>query len=366
MKYLFIICVAFAFFFSGMLFSKKEKLTEDWLLGFIFSTITFNCFYVFLCAKNAEEFYIPYFSEFNYSLPLLYGPFTWLYTKAVTLTDFKLKKVEWLHFIPFVVFFIAISLPLWTSWQLPENTQIGYPFFKLILTPFYIIAIIILIRRYNRKFLEEYSFEMEANLTWLNWIIVGAILVWVIATLSYVYNVVNPESTIFPSDYNTLTFLTLYLFILGIVAIRHTRLFSTQAAVPAIKKVTLNPVIPEEVKTIKEDFTKADLKKLEEAMEQKEAYLDPQLTLSKLATHTGIPAYRLSKVLKQKESSFFDYVNGYRIEKVKSLLQEGKLEQLSMLGVATEAGFNSKASFNRVFKKATGITPSQYVKDNLG
>ena len=325
-----------------------------------------DSFYVFLCAKNAEEFYIPYFSEFNYSLPLLYGPFTWLYTKAVTLTDFKLKKVEWLHFIPFVVFFIAISLPLWTSWQLPENTQIGYPFFKLILTPFYIIAIIILIRRYNRKFLEEYSFEMEANLTWLNWIIVGAILVWVIATLSYVYNVVNPESTIFPSDYNTLTFLTLYLFILGIVAIRHTRLFSTQAAVPAIKKVTLNPVIPEEVKTIKEDFTKADLKKLEEAMEQKEAYLDPQLTLSKLATHTGIPAYRLSKVLKQKESSFFDYVNGYRIEKVKSLLQEGKLEQLSMLGVATEAGFNSKASFNRVFKKATGITPSQYVKDNLG
>ena len=349
-----------------MLFSKKDKLTEDWLLGFIFSTITFNTFYVFLCAKNEGEFYIPYFSEFIYALPLLYGPFTWLYTKAVTLSDFKLKKIEWLHFIPFFVFLVVICLPLWTSLKLPENTQLGYPFFKLILTPFYIIAIIILIRRYNRQFLEEYSFEMEANLTWLNWIIVGAILVWIIATLSYIYNVINPDSALFPSDYNTLTFLTLYLFILGIVAIRHTRLFSTEEAAPAIKKVPEHTLIPVKTTPTKEDFTKADLEKLEEAMLVKEAYLDSQLTLSKLAILTGIPAYRLSKVLKQKESSFFDYVNGYRIEKVKALLNEGKLTQLSMLGVAAEAGFNSKASFNRVFKKSTGMTPSQYVKDTQG
>ena len=61
-------------------------------------------------------------------------------------------------------------------------------------------------------------------------------------------------------------------------------------------------------------------------------------------------------------SSFYEFINTHRVEKVKELLKEGRAEQLSILGVAEESGFNSKASFNRIFKKATGLTPSAYLK----
>ncbi len=361
MKYLFVICAAFALFFSVLLFSKRKKHIEDYLLGGIFSLLTINCFYVFLLARSTDQFYIPYLSEFVYAIPLLYGPLAWLYTKAVTLTSFRLKAVQWLHFVPFIGFFIYFTAPLWSGMHLLDSSQLGYPLIKLLITPFYIIAIIVLIRKYNRKFLEEYSFEMEANLAWLNCIIVGAILAWIIATLSYIYNVINPQAEAL-YDYNTVSFLTLYLFVLGIVAIRYTKLFSSKGPIPQIQKVELFDEEPEELPTVEVDVTATDMIRLEEVMEQKKVYLDPQLTLSKLAKLTGIPAYRLSRVMKAKESHFFDYVNGYRIEKVKALLGDGTLEQLSMLGIATEAGFNSKASFNRVFKKSTGMTPTEYVK----
>jgi len=84
----------------------------------------------------------------------------------------------------------------------------------------------------------------------------------------------------------------------------------------------------------KTDYIQADSEILEKIMLEKEPFLDAQLTLSKLSQSTKIPSYRLSKVLKQKESNFFDYINGYRIEKVKSLLREGKSQELSMLGIA--------------------------------
>ena len=63
--------------------------------------------------------------------------------------------------------------------------------------------------------------------------------------------------------------------------------------------------------------------------------------------------------------NFNDFVNSYRVKEVEQMLQDGKQEQLSLLGIALECGFNSKATFNRVFKKMTGQSPSQYVSSLL-
>jgi len=226
LKYLFIICVVFAFFFSVLLFSKKEKVYEDWFLGFIFLILTINCLFVFLFSRSETLFYLPYFSELNYALPLLYAPLTWLYVKAMTSIDFQFKKIDWLHFLPFVVFLLVISAPLFSNFKLAPSSQLGYPLIKLLITPVYLGAIIVLIRKYNRKFLEEYSYEMEANLTWLNWLVVGAIILWVIATASYIYNLTTVTDKILLYDYYTLSFLAVYLFLLAYVAIRYTGLFA--------------------------------------------------------------------------------------------------------------------------------------------
>ena len=60
--------------------------------------------------------------------------------------------------------------------------------------------------------------------------------------------------------------------------------------------------------------------------------------------------------------NFYDFINTYRVSEVKRRLDEGEAENFSILGIAEECGFNSKASFNRVFKKITGTTPTGYMK----
>lgn len=364
MQYLFVISGAFSALFSLLLFSKSRKKYEHWFLAVIFLLVTVNSAFVFAFANSTGAYYVPIFSELNYAIPLLYGPLFWFYTKALTTQGYKFKSVDYVHFLPFLLFFAIILVPVFTSYNLPK-TQLGYPLIKLVISPFYLFSVIIMIRKYHAKLLEEYSYELEINLIWLNWIVIGGLILWVIGSASYVYNLFVQDNRILLYDYYTLSFLAIYLFALAFVAFRYTDIFVKESAPhQEIKKVILDAA-PQEVKTetIEDNDFTVELNKLETLMLESSPYLDPLLTLNKLATLSGIPSYRLSSVLKSSiNRNFYDYINKYRVEKVKALLAEGQAEKLSLLGIAMESGFNSKASFNRVFKNMTGKTPTQYLK----
>ncbi|MEL6256529.1 MAG: helix-turn-helix domain-containing protein [Bacteroidota bacterium] len=71
----------------------------------------------------------------------------------------------------------------------------------------------------------------------------------------------------------------------------------------------------------------------------------------------------LSQIINQKEGkNFFDFINGYRVEEVKRNLADPNFDHFSILGIGLEAGFKSKSTFNAVFKKMTGHTPTAYKK----
>ena len=90
-------------------------------------------------------------------------------------------------------------------------------------------------------------------------------------------------------------------------------------------------------------------------------YLNPALKLSSLAQQLDISAKELSFIINEsKQKSFNDYVNAWRVEETKRLLACAQHAHLGLLDIAFDAGFNSKATFNRVFKQHTGVTPSQY------
>ncbi len=100
---------------------------------------------------------------------------------------------------------------------------------------------------------------------------------------------------------------------------------------------------------------------LEKAMEQERLYLDPDLTLAKLAEATAIPAKPLSQVINERFGmNFNDYVNRLRVEEAKRMLLDPAASDFKLLRVAFASGFNSKSVFNAAFKKHTGLSPSEF------
>ncbi|QAA81079.1 AraC family transcriptional regulator [Aequorivita sp. H23M31] len=98
---------------------------------------------------------------------------------------------------------------------------------------------------------------------------------------------------------------------------------------------------------------------------QLQPYLDPKLTLSKLANNFGVPAHHLSQVINENHGrNFFDFINIFPVAEVKNKIQDENFHNYSLLGIALESGFNSKSAFNLVFKNLTGTTPSKY-RDSL-
>lgn len=98
-------------------------------------------------------------------------------------------------------------------------------------------------------------------------------------------------------------------------------------------------------------------------MEEKKPYLNGELTAGELSGLVGISVNHLSQVLnKEQKQNFFDFVNGYRIKDVLLKMEDPDNAHLTLLAMALNSGFNSKTSFNTVFKKVTKQTPSHYYK----
>lgn len=100
---------------------------------------------------------------------------------------------------------------------------------------------------------------------------------------------------------------------------------------------------------------------LKEFMIESKAYLNPHLKLYDLAKLIDTPPHILSEQINMELNvNFYEFVNQYRVEEFKSRVVDPAHKQLTFLAIAHDVGFNSKASFNRIFKKQTGMTPSQY------
>lgn len=101
-------------------------------------------------------------------------------------------------------------------------------------------------------------------------------------------------------------------------------------------------------------------------MNSKKPFLDPELSLFKLASQLGISSHQLSYVInKGFDENFYQFINQYRIEEAKKMIQDPNMQHLSLIGIAFEVGFNSKTVFNTTFKKRTNQTPSEFKKENL-
>jgi AraC-like DNA-binding protein len=121
---------------------------------------------------------------------------------------------------------------------------------------------------------------------------------------------------------------------------------------------------PKQVKSRLDDGLSAQLKlRLEHLMRHDKLYLDSDLNLPNLAQSMEISVHDLSYLLNESIGmNFFQFINAHRIEEAKKLMLSDKHKHLNILGIAYSAGFSSKTTFNTAFKKQTGLSPSEFMK----
>jgi len=161
--------------------------------------------------------------------------------------------------------------------------------------------------------------------------------------------------------------LTILTFLFGVFGFHQPAIFEEVVRVPLQTK----DAAPENETEVKK-YQRSGLKKedvaqyiarIEEHMNSSKPFLNRELSIYDLSDQLGIPKHSLSEVINEHMGkNFYNLVNDYRIEEVKTRLEDPAYKNLTILAIAYDSGFNSKSSFNTIFKEKTGITPSEYQK----
>ncbi len=103
--------------------------------------------------------------------------------------------------------------------------------------------------------------------------------------------------------------------------------------------------------------------RVKQTLEDQRLFLKNDLTLTELSDRAGLPRHLVSQAINTiYKSNFFDLINDYRVEEFKRKALDPGQSHLNLVGIALESGFNSKATFYSVFKKKTGLTPSEFIE----
>jgi len=160
--------------------------------------------------------------------------------------------------------------------------------------------------------------------------------------------------------------LTIAVFFLGYFGLKQQAIYMHNPATiknkedlkPNVEKKESNQYVKSGLNSLEAE---KHLKELLNYMDNERPYLNGKLSLKEVAEYLNISVNHLSQVInEQLGKNFFDFVNGYRVEEVKRRFADSDNEQYTLLALAYDSGFNSKSSFNSIFKKITGLTPSQY------
>lgn len=210
----------------------------------------------------------------------------------------------------------------------------------------YLVAIIRCLKLYEQEVGSVVASKGELGLGWLRLLVALVCGLWLVGLAELFFDPVRLRG-----DFSVLA-LTVSLGILVNYSLRHSRVFSEvgRELTEVRKPAKLSP----------EELT-AYVSRLAKLFESERPYLNPDLRLMDLAKRLGIRPDQLSTTFTTGlNTTFFHYVNSYRIEEAKRRLVDKKYGHLNILGIALDSGFNSKSSFAAAFKKWTGETPSSY------
>ena len=285
----------------------------------------------------------------------LIAPLMALYFRVLLVPGFRVRPFQALHALPFILFGVATLVPIPAPGFRPSHASAARMtealWALLVIQAFlYLVPSLRLLFRYRHALREQESNVAGLDLGWLQWF--GHLFFLLNAAYAVLLVIMLHGSREFPTREYLSIALSVLVFAIGQRALMQRRTPLVDAlGEPARQERTVVP--PQEAERIKAELVRA--------MEVDELYLDPDLRLSDLVERLGVTRNQLSYVInKTLKKNFYDFVNEYRVRRVLDLLKEQSADDLKIISLAFDAGFNSKPAFNAVFKKYTGLTPSAY------
>ena len=351
---------------------RHERLS-DGLFGSLLAAFSFEIWEYMLGFGGVEILWneLEFFPR-NFSL--LLPPLAWFYLKSQFNSKFRFHRGDLVHAIPFAVY-LAYHLLVFAQgsdfvekWKETVHFPLGIDYvqtgLKFVLEGVYFFKAYRLYRQYQTWAPTQFSNIETVSFIWFRNFLVAffaaSITGWAM-TLADLWLDLDFWHDWWDELFNA--GLIYYLCIAGYAQTQPHRLhFELAAGTEESPVSTL--ASSGKAEKIAENEIKDWRTQIERLMTVEKPWLDPELTLSELAHRLQTNPSVLSAVINRSfAKNFNDFVNEYRVEAVKLLLQDPAASHLSLLGIGLECGFNSKSTFNRAFRKATGAAPSEWGKD---
>lgn len=302
-------------------------------------------------------------------IPLTFGPFLYLYTKYLTQGDPKFDSRDWLHFIPFALFLLISTL---FKGQLTFNTveffnKDGFLWIRIIFglifyasVLLYMIFTFIRLSRFRKStalYIDQPSSEI--NLFWLNFV---SFLFSALFISYIVIGGINALTFTNTLDLDLISNIGLIILVYAISYFGIKQPYILKAVYYNNPKSDLHKENGANRKSKKlKDRSEEQVKALKQHMETNKPFLQPNLSLADLAQTMGMSKSELTSLLNDYMGvNFFSFVNQYRLKNVLKKLEDSNYDHLTILSIAFDSGFNSKSTFNSIFKQHTGLTPTDY------
>jgi ABC-type antimicrobial peptide transport system permease subunit/AraC-like DNA-binding protein len=336
-------------------FTKRINRTANRFLGLALATMVLWMGWV-LGIDIRLGAYFPRWSWLPLQFSLALGPLIYFYVLKITRPEYKFRWKDLLHFSPLLlqqgVLVLEIKESVRTGAAAYETQTFHYvnpvlqvlAFFSVIIYLYYSFRLIE--RFYRRLKFNDVSDRYRYELRWLRNLLIGFSLLWLLwipftaADYFYYHNQLSIHA-----------YYPLYL-LLAVMAIR--------MAAAAFLRPEVGAPVPA-IPVSKPAALKQKGIWLKKAMEENLFYQDAELNLRSLAEKLDLNPNELSRIINMAfGKSFNDFINEYRIREVIRKMQDPAYDRITLIGIAMDAGFNSKSTFNRVFREMTGKSPAEY------
>jgi len=354
-----------------LLLTKRKKSTPDYILsGYLFLSALLIFFTWLEIWSRNNDLQILWLTNLRTPLILLIGPVLWLYVKSVTDQHFRFKPKYLLTLFPFL---LVLGLFTARNYFQPQQAVTVAPIAEPSFNPiffFFITGLIalsnvgytlwglLLIRRYKRALKTFFSSTEEINLQWLEFIHIAALIAYTSISGLYIINGIFGFMSYLVLQQAGYGIAALLVLVIGFFGIRKGSIFtSSNIDFDMEKAIEEEEEVPPKLTGEEEIF----VHRLLEFMKTEKPHLDPDINLTLLSSKLKVSPEYLSDIINSRlNKNFYDFINHYRIEEFKQLCKVPESKKLTLISLAYDSGFNSKATFNRVFKKEMNCTPGEY------